>query len=207
MAEVARRRGKDRPATEEDILNAAWKLFERDGVLSGINLNEVASVANANRASIYHYFGSRDGLLRAAIGRRLKELRPTWLEDRRLRFVKRRLHAFDVVAGGEPTLVRLVVLLILEGTNPFDPLLLDLDRARESLVQDVEIGDLPPNSDLDLVHIMPWASYIGYALVRELVSEELGIEPTELDARARPVYEAMLKGLVTEQGRESSSDE
>jgi AcrR family transcriptional regulator len=206
MAEVARRRGKDRPATEEDILNAAWKLFERDGVLSGINLNEVASVANANRASIYHYFGSRDGLLRAAIGRRLKELRPTWLEDRRLPFVKRRLHAFDVVAGGEPTLVRLVVLLILEGTNPFDPLLLDLDRARESLIQDVETGDLPPNSDLELVHIMPWASYIGYALVRELVSEELGIEPTELDARARPVYEAMLKGLVTAQGRESSPD-
>ncbi len=187
---------RDRQTTENDLLEAAWKLFERDGPLTGLNLNEVAQAAGANRASIYHYFGSREGLLRAAIGKRLRELRPIWLEDRRLPFIERRMHGFDVVARGEPTLVKLILLLMLEDTAPINPLVLDLDRARASIQGDVQEGVLPEDTDVDLVHVMPLAAYVGYGMMRETISQELGIELDELDDRARPVFEAMLKGLL-----------
>jgi len=196
MAGSGQRRERDRQTTERDLLEAAWKLFERDGPLTGLNLNEVAQAADANRASIYHYFGSRQGLLRAAIGKRLEELRPTWLEDRRLPFIERRMHAFDVVAGGEPTLVKLILLLMLEDAAPFNPLVLDLDRARSSIQEDVTEGALPADTDVDLVHVMPLAAYVGYGLMRDWISQELGVELDELDERARPVFEAMLKGLL-----------
>jgi AcrR family transcriptional regulator len=157
----------------------------------------VAQSAGANRASIYHYFGSREGLLRAAIGKRLKELRPTWLEDRRRPFIERRMHAFDVVSAREPTLVKLILLMMLEDAVPFDPLVLDLDRARSSIQEDVDDGVLPTDTDIDLVHVMPLAAYVGYGLMRDWISQELGVELDELDQRARPVFEAMLRGLLT----------
>ena len=196
MEQSGGRRERDRQTTERDLLDAAWKLFERDGPLRGLNLNEVAKAAGANRASIYHYFGSRQDLVRAALGRRLTELRPIWLEDRKMPFVKRRLHGFDVVSGGEPTLVRLIALLTLEDSPSFSPLLLDLDRARETLRQDVEEGSLPDDTDIDFVHIMPLAAYFGYALLRDWVKQELELDYEELDARARPVFEKMLRGLT-----------
>jgi AcrR family transcriptional regulator len=196
MAGNGQRRERDRQTTERDLLEAAWKLFERDGPLTGLNLNEVAQAADANRASIYHYFGSREGLLRAAIGKRLEELRPIWLEDRRLPFIERRMHGFDVVASGEPTLVKLILLLMLEDSAPFNPLVLDLDRARTSIRQDVEEGVLPEDADIDLVHVMPLAAYVGYGMMRDWISQELGVELDELDQRARPVFEAMLRGLL-----------
>jgi hypothetical protein len=156
VAEGGRRRERDRATTERNFLDAAWKLFERDGIL--------------------------------------EELRPVWLEDRRLPFVERRLHAFDVVAGGQPTLVKLMLLRILEGSPNFNPLILDLERARTSIAQDVENGTLPAGTDVDLAHVMPLATYVVYALLREWVAEELELELDEVDQRARPVLESMLRG-------------
>jgi AcrR family transcriptional regulator len=199
VAEGSRRRERDRPTTERDLLDAAWKLFERDGPLHGLNLNEVAKAAGVNRASIYHYFGSRKDLLRAALSRRLTELRPIWLEDRKRPFVERRLHGFDIVSGGEPTLVRLIALLALEDSPEFSPLLIDLNRARETIAQEVEEGSLPEDTDIDFVHIMPLAAYFGYALLRDWVHQELEMDYEELDARARPVFEKMLRGLTLDE--------
>ena len=205
MAKGGQRRERDRATTERNLLDAAWSLSERDGILAGLNLNEVAAAAGANRASIYQYFGSRQGLLRAAMHKRLEELRPVWLEDRRLPFVERRLHAFDVVSGGQPTLVKLMLLLILEGSPNFNPLILDLERARTSIAQDVDDGTLPIGTDVDLAHVMPLATYVGYALLREWVAEELELDLDELDQRARPVFEAMLRGLSADTVQKSDS--
>jgi AcrR family transcriptional regulator len=202
VASQGQRRERDRQTTERDLLDAAWKLFERDGLLGGLNLNEVAQAAGANRASIYHYFGSRQGLLRAAMEKRLEELRPVWLEDRALPFVERRIHAFDIVAGGEPTLVKLIMLVMLEGDPPFNPLVFDLDRARDTIQQDVDAGHLPADTDVDLSHIMPLAAYFGYALLRDWAAQELDVELSDLDQRARVVFEKMLRGVVAEEGND-----
>jgi AcrR family transcriptional regulator len=60
-------RHPDRVATEAALQKAALALVERNGVLAGLNLREVAEEAGVNRGLVYHYFGSRRDLLRAAL--------------------------------------------------------------------------------------------------------------------------------------------
>lgn len=189
------RRARDRAGTERDLLEAAWKLFERDGVLAGLNLNEVAEAAGVNRAQIYHYFGSRRDLLRAALQHRLVQLQPIWREDRRLPFVRRRRHAFDVVAEGEPTLLKLLALLAVEGSEPLG-VLANLEETRSTYRRDVDAGTLPEDADTDLIHVMSMATYVGYGLLREAVASELGVPLEDLDRRAGRVFEAMVGGLA-----------
>ena len=60
----------NRRDTERRLIDAALDLIRSNGVLAGLNLREVAEAAGVNRGNIYHYFGSRRDLLRAAIARR-----------------------------------------------------------------------------------------------------------------------------------------
>ena len=57
------------PATRERLLDAAEALFARQG--SSSSLREITSAAGANLASVNYHFGSKEGLLRAVLGRRL----------------------------------------------------------------------------------------------------------------------------------------
>src|SRR5690606_36581152 len=66
-------RPPDRAATEAALEQAALRLLERNGVLAGLNLREVADEAGVNRGLVYHYFGSRRDLLRAALGADVRE--------------------------------------------------------------------------------------------------------------------------------------
>src|SRR5688500_616630 len=59
----------DRARTEQALEDAALRLLEREGVLSGLNLQRVADEAGVNRGLVYHYFGSRRDLLRKALRR------------------------------------------------------------------------------------------------------------------------------------------
>ena len=67
-----RKTSQNRAETERRLIDAALDLIRRNGVLAGLNLREVAAAAGVNRGNIYHYFGSRQELLRAAISRRFK---------------------------------------------------------------------------------------------------------------------------------------
>lgn len=60
-------RHPDRAATEAALEEAALRSLERDGVLAGLNLREVAAEAGVNRGLVYRYFGSPRELLRAAL--------------------------------------------------------------------------------------------------------------------------------------------
>src|SRR5262245_36628667 len=75
-------RQPDRAATEQALQKAALALLERNGVLAGLNLREVAEEAGVNRGLVYHYFGSRRALLRAAlrsdIHERIGDFEPGW---------------------------------------------------------------------------------------------------------------------------------
>lgn len=74
-APLRRPRGT-REGTENELIDAVLRLLQRDGVLAGVTLREVAKEAGVNHGQIYHYFGTRRGLLRAAIARMLEENRP-----------------------------------------------------------------------------------------------------------------------------------
>ena len=59
MPSSTRPRTPNRPATEAALQTAALDLLERNGVLAGLNLREVADEAGVNRGLVYHYFGTR----------------------------------------------------------------------------------------------------------------------------------------------------
>ena len=95
MKPVAETSKRDRSETEKRLVEVALAMMERDGVLGGLNLRKVAEAAGVNRGNIYHYFGTRRELLRAAINSQFKTLVRTLSAKRRGKpFIQRRLDAF-----------------------------------------------------------------------------------------------------------------
>src|ERR1700674_4249713 len=67
---------RDPNRTREAILRTAQDEFAARG-LSGARVDRIAQRAGANKRMIYHYFGSKDGLYRAALERVYEGLRGT----------------------------------------------------------------------------------------------------------------------------------
>lgn len=190
---VAGRRRRDRDATERDLLSAARRLLRRDGVLAGLNLREVADEAGVNRGLIYQYFGSRQELLRAALAEIDWKGADVFTEGRQLPFAERRLKVFKE-ALKSMEFIKLEALLALDGDEGFSLFPL-LDRSREDLERDHATGDLDPEVDGVVAHLMSAATYLGYCVFRSNFSLEAGIPPDELDEQAAAVFERMMLGL------------
>ena len=67
-------RKRDRQATELRILEAALSEFLEHG-RAGARIDRIANAAGVNKANIYHYFGSKDGLLDALLTTQLQTVR------------------------------------------------------------------------------------------------------------------------------------
>lgn len=168
------------------------RLLARDGVLAGLNLREVAAEAEVNRGLVYHYFGSRQDLLRAALQadarRRFKEVAESAnlpLRERFARFLRTMVRHRRAVS--------LVTLLVLDG----DPSLRTMPLREGTLGvlrRDVEEGHLD-DGDLEAVHIATVSLAYGYVLYRERFAAELGIGVTELDERFLAISDRMFAGL------------
>ncbi|KFG71130.1 hypothetical protein FM21_00025 [Streptomyces mutabilis] len=189
-----RRKRGTRDETEALLTDAALRLLTRDGVLGGLSVREIAKEAGVNHGQIYQYFGTREALLRAAVLRRLNQL----LARRRLYwdrpFVQRRM-ALWRWGREHREVVRLESLLALEGDSklrvfPY------LEKAREAMKRDQEAGNLPPDADTDIYHVITSAAYHGYFLFNETYARELGTTVKDLDERAELAFERMLKGLA-----------
>jgi AcrR family transcriptional regulator len=63
----------DAAATRERLLDAAVQEFSRAG-LAGARVDQIAEQARANKRAIYDYFGSKEGLFKAALARVIDEL-------------------------------------------------------------------------------------------------------------------------------------
>ncbi|MET8899635.1 TetR family transcriptional regulator [Streptomyces sp. NPDC004538] len=200
-----RRTRRSRQETEADLLAAARRLLDRDGVLAGINLREVATEAGVNHGQIYQYFGTRQALLRAAAAD-LVERRTAARDDHwDLPFAERREAMFRHRVE-EPELVRLETLLALDGDDDFSPLP-RFERTRRSLERDLGTGALPEDADAVAAHVMTTAAQMGYAIFREAYARDTGIPLPELDARAARAYALMVAGLTTASSRESRVEE
>lgn len=70
---VAPRRRRDRERTISDILDAAESLLAEKGP-DGFGLAELGREADISFGLIHHYFGGKEGLLRAVLRRSLKEI-------------------------------------------------------------------------------------------------------------------------------------
>ena len=186
---------RDREQTEHRIVQAALDLLQRDGVLAGLSLQDVAEQAGVSRGNIYNYFGTRRELLRQALrirylelGERLGSPVPAFV-DRKLRFVggpSENLYGTDVLS-----------LLVLDGDDdivamPF------FEEAMTGMRSSVEVGDIHPDhaDDLEALHIAISATTRGYNLLRAAYANQLGVTIDELDERIRKVMEHWLAQMA-----------
>lgn len=172
---------------------AALEQLAGRGVLAGLNLREVADAVGVTPANIYHYFGSRQGLLRAALVRETNRLAEPLAEISQTPFVERRTRMFDVII--ETPALAMTALLALDGDPDYEPLPF-LDATRAQYRAQMEAGTIPSDLDIDAAHLLSLATSIGFAIYGVAAARQLGITPAELHARARVVFERMLSALV-----------
>lgn len=188
-------------STREALMDAALDHLNERGVLAGLNLREVAETVGVTPANIYHYFGSRQGLLRAALAREAQRLSAPIEGLESVSFVERRTAMFDLLAA-RPNLA-LTALLALDHDPDYQPLpFLAATRAHyQSLAA---AGQIPPDLDLDATHTFSLAMSIGFVIYAEAAARQLGVGVDELQARVRAVFERALDGLVGAPGPPSS---
>jgi AcrR family transcriptional regulator len=197
-------RQPDRAATEAALQKAALTLVERNGVLAGLNLREVADEAGVNRGLVYHYFGSRRDLLRAALradaSQRFVDAAPGFGLPAAARYA-RFLHTFV----SHRRAVATAALLTLDGDDSLHAVP-DLDGSRGRLGRDVADGHLPPDVDLEGLHVALVALVYGYLVFRDRFSDELDTDGAVLDARVAALVERMVTGLACPRGAAAFAD-
>jgi AcrR family transcriptional regulator len=193
-AEVVRRKKRDRARTESDLLDAAQRLFDRDGPLAGLNLNEVATEARVNRGQIYQMYGSRRALLRATLARALARLRQQLPDESKLDFAARKRATMrEAIAHRE--LARLGTLLVLDEDDAFH-VFPAFDATRLALQRDKTAGSLPADADAEALHVLTNATCLGYALIREIAARDTQIDPAELDSRVIAAYDRVIDAVT-----------
>ena len=186
-------RKRDRAATEQRLIESALELIRKNGVLAGLNLREVAAGAGVNRGNIYHYFGSRQELLRTAINRRFDAVIDRLLASKRdIPFVTRRLSS--ITGKDRINDSQLRALLILDGDDSVDPMP-QFEAAVSRLRQDVIDGDIDRAHDLEALHATLTALSRGYRIFRAPIAKRMGISAKALDERVAKVVRGWLEGM------------
>lgn len=183
----------DREATEAALVDAAVELTERDGVLSGLNLREVSDRAGVNRALVYQYFGSRRGLLRAALYRQAAANIQDAAEAEELRLpFRERVARFFWMTLRRPAPIRLMTTLVLDGDER-PRLMPRLASAHELMTAEAEAGELPVE-DIDALHALVMSTVYGYSLYRNHLARQLGVPVEELDDRVGRSLDQLVGG-------------
>jgi TetR/AcrR family transcriptional regulator len=121
-----RTRGCSSATRRASILQAAERSFAEDG-LTGARIDAIAAAADVNKALIYYYFRSKDGLYRAVLEEHLKDFRRRAMEVLSsrgsagsivLRYVS--MH-FDFISG-RPYYPRLFHRMAMAGGKTFERL-------------------------------------------------------------------------------------
>lgn len=181
-----------RAETERRLIEAALELIKRNGILAGLNLREVAAAAGVNRGNIYHYFGSRQELLREAIARRFRAIRKHLDADfRELPFIERRTGQFR---GDSFQDSKLRALLVIDGDESVDPMPA-YESALRGLKQDVVNGDIDPGHDLEALQVALSAMLRGYRIFREPYAKRVGADVEALDERVASVVGGWLETM------------
>lgn len=179
--------------TREALMEAALRLLERDGVLAGLNITEVAKEVGVTPANIYHYFKSRQGLLRAAINRRMEQLTLDVVRERgELPWTERAKMAFEFVR--ENPELSLVALLALDNDDEF-VLAPYLESARGVLRRDAKMGRLRDDLDLEVMHMLFGAFEYGYAIFSQVGARQLEMPLEEFHRRAQTVIDHVVMSM------------
>ncbi|MBW2315403.1 MAG: TetR/AcrR family transcriptional regulator [Deltaproteobacteria bacterium] len=191
---MATKTKRNRAETERRLIDVALDLILNKGVLAGLNLREVAEGAGVNRGNIYHYFGSRRELLRAAIARRFEAMAESLVADRRdLPFVERRLRAFQ----SSPTIhdSQLRALLVIDGDDTVDPMP-RYESMLSQLRQDVIDGDIDRGHDLEALQVALSSLIRGYRIFREAYAKRIDADAGDLDERVAEIVRTWLEAMA-----------
>lgn len=185
---------EDDRSTRDALMDAALEQLRSKGVLAGLNLREVADDVGVTPANIYYYFGTRQGLLRATLSRELERVLAPTIEASPTSFLERRLHMFDAITASPE--VALTALLALDHDPEYQPMPF-IDGTRAFYAGRVAAGELPPELDVEAVHLLGLATSIGIAIYAEAAARQLGQDPDELRARTRAVFATAMAAMTT----------
>jgi len=189
-----RKTKRNRAETEGRLIDVALDLIRRNGVLAGLNLQEVADGAGVNRGNIYHYFGSRRELLRAAITRRFESVVESLTADRRgAPFVERRLRPFRSVGTIRDSDLR--ALLVIDGDDTVDPMP-RYESVLSQLRQDVIDGDIDRAHDLEALQVALSALVRGYRIFRKPYAKRIEADAADLDDRVAAIVRTWLEAMA-----------
>jgi len=187
---------RSRADTEQRLIDVALALIRNNGVLAGLNLKEVAQGAGVNRGNIYHYFGSRQELLRIAINRRFEAVVDAVIASKRTTpFIKRRISTFRTHGKDSLNNSKLLALLVVDGDDSVDPMP-RYEGAVSLLRQDVIDGDIHRDHDLEALHATLTALTHGYQVFRVPLAKRMGVGVKALDARVAEVTHSWLASMA-----------
>lgn len=198
--------------TKQRILKAATQVFAMKGK-AGARMQEIADLAEANKAMIYYYYTSKDNLyetvLDAALGETFGEMaRAAMTEAGPEEKVKRIIDTYVEFYIHRQDLFQLLLREIIDGGETLRRTVLRykdvFDQQPEILPaqviqQGINAGVFRPlNAPHTLMSLMGMA--IVYALGRPIIDVILGIEDAErmqfLAERRRQIADLLLNGLL-----------
>jgi AcrR family transcriptional regulator len=197
MPSQPRTRQPDRPATESALQQAALLLLERNGVLAGLNLRQVAEEAGVNRGLVYHYFGSRRDLLRAALRSNVAERISDFLPGKAMAAPSRYERFFRTMLSHRQAAV-LAALLILDGDRAVR-MIPDPAGTRERIRRDVDAGVLPSDLAEDGFHVAFASMIYGYMVLRDQFATELDVAADDLDEQVAATIDQVMRALADDE--------
>ncbi len=168
-------------------------LLERHGVLAGLNLRQVAEEAGVNRGLVYHYFGSRRDLLRAALRANVAERISDFLPGKTMTAPARYERFFRTMLTHRQAAV-LAALLILDGDQAVR-MIPDPEGTRDRIRRDMEAGVLPDDLDEDGIHVAFASMIYGYMVLRDQFAGELDVDADDLDERMAATIDRLIRAL------------
>lgn len=195
----------DREATELSLERAALALLERDGVLAGLNLREVADEAGVNRGLVYHYFGNRQQLLRAALRRDTRERLASIMSAQTTSLGERVTSRYRAVIAHRES-IKLLTLLALDGDSH-----VRMVYARQTTIPELadamQRGEIPRDISPAALQVALNALTFGYALFRQRYSNELEVPPEQLDDEVERAFYRLLFGEAGPEGKNTEAPE
>jgi len=182
-----------RAASEAALEQAALALLKENGALAGLNLREVADRAGVNRGLVYHYYGSRQDLLRAALKRDLGARLAEIGEGGSLDFPKRVRQLLRTLTGHEDA-IQLATLLLLDKDTPVTLMPL-LEDWRKNIERDRKKGRLKEGFDEEAMVMLITCLAYGFVLFRSQLARETGTPLPDLDWRIDEALGFLINGL------------
>lgn len=175
----------DARAESEGLLrDAALRVLNREGVLAGLRLQDVADEAGISRGLINYYFSSRGQLLREALDHKRASFMDSATRHRRDPIL-RRARRFFRTAIGDTDYAKVMALLALDDDPAFEPMFWYEEQVAD-IRADIEDG-LVVDHDVEATLALLHAMVLGWATFRHSLARQTGVAVNKLDSRVEKV--------------------